>query len=460
MDDRTPSPLPPKRSDMPSLPAKRRKVSNHDAGSLKLQYVFQSALSDTHHLEEAKYLCGIYNRLMVFVQKRHDATRTESDVCRFGSAFQDGVEAIHDVIRNTHRVLELGIRSLRGQMELFNEATINLDRWYEGGDLFCESSTGATRYGTRYYANRRLALELPELIDLLGHTNLDAELDYYIEHVHRIIPKAFRQMPTEDEMYDRESHTPNAFPTHVPAVLSKAITLIQPIIKHGRDRDAFHVFVTLKAVLRKLSPRVYESKLNEAHEILDKVMGAFVAQIPVDKSARSHIVGFDGHLNVRLELQDVKWRQLDTISKQPGQYWDFASAARILQTAYLKKLCVGPNYMPRRNREYNPRRDTCIHTRTFELLDWLQTKAWSEIRARVFQAVGPYFPAEITEDTFEFALVAEGIPLHPRLEENVPVRASDSASLESQPPGHDKRLKANYRCWYVERMRECSSKTS
>jgi hypothetical protein len=118
---------------------------------------------------------------------------------------------------------------------------------------------------------------------------------------------------------------------------------------------------------------------------------------------------------------------------------------------------VGPRDYVRRNRKYNASKDTCFHTRTFDLLEWLQTKAWSEIRARVFQAVGPYLPTEITEDIFEFALVAEGIPLHPQLEENALVNAPDSAGLESQPPRHEKRLKAEYRCWYAERMSGCSS---
>jgi hypothetical protein len=287
------------------------------------------------------------------------------------------------------------------------------------------------------------------------------DIDYYIGHVNRIIPRAFKQSQTEDELNDCMNHTVNAFPTHVPAALAKAVALIQPIIDRGRDREVFHLFVLLKTEIRRIRPRVRDLKLNEAHQTLDKVMGAFAAQIPIDKSARSHILGVDGHLNVRLELQDVHWRQLDSVNRQSTQYWDFASAARTLKTSYTKKLCVGKgyelSYYARRNRQYNPGRDTCFHTRTFELLDWLQTKAWSEIRARVFQAVGRYLPAEITEDIFEFALVAEGISLHPPLEEKVPVSAPDSPGLESQPPRHEKRLKAEYRCWYVERMRGRSS---
>ena len=280
------------------------------------------------------------------------------------------------------------------------------------------------------------------------------DIDYYIEHVHRIIPRAFQQSETEHERNDRTSHLcKKVFPTHVPSVLAKAVTLIQSIIDQGRDREAFHLFILLKTEMRETRSRVRGRWLHEAHETSDKMMGAFSTQIPIERGARSHIVVPDGHLNVRLELQGLHWRQLDDVRGKHNEYWDFAGAARNLQRAYTEKLCTGAK-RSRGTRVVNPG-CPCFHTRSADLLEWLQTKAWSEIRARVFQAVGPYLPPEITEDVFEFALVAEGIPLHPRLEEKASVSASDLAGLVSQPPRQAKRLKAEYRCGHVERMRGC-----
>ena len=123
-----------------SPPAKRRKISTVDAGLFETQSICQYAFSDTHHLEEANDLCSTYDRLLPFIPNCRDFASTKLPACQSGWAFQEGVEEIHNVVRDTYQRLERGVQLLRCQMARFSEATLSLARWYERGDLFCELS--------------------------------------------------------------------------------------------------------------------------------------------------------------------------------------------------------------------------------------------------------------------------------------------------------------------------------
>ena len=148
IDSQIPDPLPPMRAPLhnvhwcasPSPPSKRRKVSTgFDAGLFKTQRVTQHAFHDTHLLEKANNLCSKYNRLTPFIHsRRHDSASTKLASYQSGWAFQEGVEEIHNVIRDTYQRLEMSLQTLRSRADLFIDDTLSLDRWYEGGDLFCE----------------------------------------------------------------------------------------------------------------------------------------------------------------------------------------------------------------------------------------------------------------------------------------------------------------------------------
>ncbi|KAK5170242.1 uncharacterized protein LTR77_004828 [Saxophila tyrrhenica] len=98
------------------------------------------------------------------------------------------------------------------------------------------------------------------------------------------------------------------------------------------------------------------------------------------------------------------------------RYRNFASAARLLRTAYLEHNCNSPqddedddDYAPSWRRQP----PDCFHQSSRDMLEFLQKRAWPEIRYNVFSTAGTVLPAELTEHVFQYALSAEELPLEP-----------------------------------------------
>lgn len=94
----------------------------------------------------------------------------------------------------------------------------------------------------------------------------------------------------------------------------------------------------------------------------------------------------------------------------------------------------------------------CFHLSSANMLHWLQTQAWSEIRASVMLTAGSKLPAELAERVFEFALKAEEIPQDPSVQETVMVQFPKHLYATGRPlrrlpgPRRVTRTKSAYRC--------------
>jgi hypothetical protein len=76
--------------------------------------------------------------------------------------------------------------------------------------------------------------------------------------------------------------------------------------------------------------------------------------------------------------------------------------------------------------------DCCFHDNCLDLLEWLQTRAWSETRYRVFSTIGTLLPAELTERVFECTLDAEDVPLDPRVKERLVIDFAEEDETAQQ----------------------------
>lgn len=85
----------------------------------------------------------------------------------------------------------------------------------------------------------------------------------------------------------------------------------------------------------------------------------------------------------------------NAISWSSSFYWDFAAARRELWDTWVTKESP-----------------TCWHRQTLKLLEFVQKRAYGEIRAKVMLTIGTKLPPELTESVFERAMLAEEAPLH------------------------------------------------
>ncbi len=205
--------------------------------------------------------------------------------------------------------------------------------------------------------------------------------------------------------------------------VQKAFKLVQVILDNGRRKQAFQLLVLILSVLKRANERVSAIHLHNDHSALHKVITALmVGNQAIQTSTRatpnssypslqplfgSGVVGFEGLSWTRTPSDGVQYR-----------YWDFASAARTLRAAYFHQLCrPSPMHSRINDPEFESENQSCFHTDTVELLDAIQIKSWSEIRASVFLSLGTIFATEITQRIFECALEAEEIPIDPKTTE-------------------------------------------
>ena len=163
--------------------------------------------------------------------------------------------------------------------------------------------------------------------------------------------------------------------------------------------ETFHALVLFKSLLNVRNPRVEGIIHANVHGEIDFLIENFVntAQVPACiggcPSSKNDLTG-----STQDRYSGLTWRGRGENTRP--FFWDFAASGRVLRSAYRTFRCRS-----------SP--DECFHEYSIALLDWLQKKAWSEIRANVLLTVGDLLPAELAEWIFEAALEAEEVPNDP-----------------------------------------------
>lgn len=207
------------------------------------------------------------------------------------------------------------------------------------------------------------------------------------------------------------------------AFFMKATMLINRLMHEDGIVTALHALILLMSFYRQSSRRVGPDKgyLSTAHRTITRLVRALVEdEIPefarVGAECLTHPNDHENHLG-EIEYEGLSWRSAPKDHR--NLYWNFAEPARLLRLAYFDKdlshrECESPSY--------RPYEDECFHGVCLDTLNWLQIKAWSEIRTSAFLIAEPKLPAEIVESIFEYALLFEDIPSDPATDETVMAR--------------------------------------
>ena len=190
--------------------------------------------------------------------------------------------------------------------------------------------------------------------------------------------------------------------------LEKVFMLVQKMFDHHERREAFHALVLCKSLYHNGSRRVVGGDFADGSKRLDTAIRDLMDESLVPAVSGAFCTfKFDLYERNLHKVEGrscaLRWSSSSQTSGMP--FMDAARAARLLRTAYMSITC----------NERLERPSACFHTSNVKLLDWLQKKAWSEIRTNIFQSIRIRLPAELTEIVFEFALAAEELPCNPAL---------------------------------------------
>ena len=307
-------------------------------------------------------------------------------------------------------------------------------------------------------------LKYSELKDFLRHLKVrdaSAFSKYVIHRFERTMKRSSPLLAKKGWIYERNSF------------LDKSLSLVQHMIDIDQTDMVLHALVTLKSVHCNGNKYRSEDSLGEAHSYLDDLIRAFITEdIPAgDRSCSfGHSSSEEGRKDqhkedhtCHVEFGDLRWPS--TPKPQKHRYRNFALSTRILSKAYFDKkqqayACIFDDSESEHedryyyDDDYRSRTFVCFHRSSIKMLDWLQTRAWSEIRANVMLTAGALLPAEIAERVFEFALEAEEIPSHPSVKERfkpeapeVELRWKDQWKLRRR---RNVRMKGLYRCQAIK----------
>lgn len=178
---------------------------------------------------------------------------------------------------------------------------------------------------------------------------------------------ARNRQPTDDERESRE----NVF-------VKKILRLVDVLDTEESRYFAFHAYVRVAATV--FHPSVGRVKDVSDHAVED-------ANLTLYQMIRDRFEGQTGS-----ESEDSK-----SATWPSSMYWDFAAARRKLWSTWQR----GCNTSDR----------NCWHSQIYPLMEYIQRRAYSEIRAKVMLTVGAAMPTELTETIFRLAMEAEEAPL-------------------------------------------------
>lgn len=272
-------------------------------------------------------------------------------------------------------------------------------------------------------------LELQRFVKSMVVTDLDAFAKYFEE----TLDKSLDFEPNDEEraanIRDRDIFG------------MKCVTLIQVYIDQDRYDLVLPALATLKKCYRSFE-RLWEADIDYGHETVDALIQAFASNQIFENSkvqcaASLNDMDHDHEKHgCEIEFIGLTWN-LHPLRQSFRRY---ALAARTIRTEYFRRECD----------ELNLGRARCggYHRRCMDMLEWLQIRAWPEVRSATMLSIGIIMPAEIAEQVFECAMEAEGLPLNPETRETVMVEPpevllQEYSDLRARPFA---KVKADYCC--------------
>ncbi|KAK3627576.1 hypothetical protein LTR56_019160 [Elasticomyces elasticus] len=287
---------------------------------------------------------------------------------------------------------------------------------------FADASMG---HAGSYAGSNLLDLDTDDLCIALEHIQI-SDAQHFLAYVETSIKHAFaRETRSDERARDDSSEVDHSKFT----LFDKIMALIGLMLDHNGEFACFNMVLLAKLYIMA---RVYGCV--DAPE--DNRVGCDTKEYPEDHSKHS----------CEIEAGGICW--YDPPDSEKGiQYWNFASGARTLLAAYKDEghgCSVDDGTC--RPTGYTDRSEKCLHINSAKLLDWLQKKAWGEIRSNVMRVVGHRLPVELADSIFEFALASESIPAIPGVYEKFRPENTRINKDRGMRYRSESRLKEGYVC--------------
>ncbi|KAK5737813.1 hypothetical protein LTR17_006461 [Elasticomyces elasticus] len=338
--------------------------------------------------------CERYNEFRQFAQGRTADGRIKASA----NAVAKAVLAVEESWRKAQQDLVAKTMELERRVLHFAEASVSRADSYARSNL--------------------LDLDADDLCLALDHIHI-SDAQHFLAYVETSIKHAFKRETLSDERArDESSEVDHSKFT----LFDKIMALIGIMLNHNGELACFNMVLLAKTLWHGENVRVRYMKRSHAHEELDEVIHALV----------------DAPEDHRYDPPD---------SEKGIQYWNIASAARTLLAAYQDEgygCSLGDVSSTSSDYWYNE--EKCLHVHSAKLLDWLQKKAWGEIRSNVMRVVGGRLPVELADSIVDFALEGEQIPAIPGIFENYRPENTDFNKERGLRHRIESRLRTDYVC--------------
>ncbi|KAK5170240.1 uncharacterized protein LTR77_004826 [Saxophila tyrrhenica] len=380
-----------KRSRSESPRSVRRKSARLAAQPFSRQRVLPSIKPQSNYedlqLREPRLYCNTCNLYQPLAQGRAGDSGPQNRA----HAIAEVVQEIDDLVASTKKRLRRKYAQFQTLTERFVDYVSTRKYIYEDGDLLALP-----------YENLKYTLK-----EVCYNTS---DPERYAAYVMRAITAAAQLPRPRDEKHPKWSPTEPG--KEKGNLLDKCLALIGVVIDNDMAKEAVHALVLLKVHLHAGSKRMTYGDHAPAHKALDRIIYALIDDNNVPNGARScndvngkPLTSPHHEHRCTVLMHGLVWHSGP--ARQGLGEMDFASAARLLRTAYLKHDCGLPHT------SCDASRRQCFHQNSLDLPEYLHKRAWSEVRFNVFSTAGTLLSAELAKHVFEYALVAEEVPFVP-----------------------------------------------
>ncbi|KAK3674059.1 hypothetical protein LTR78_005906 [Recurvomyces mirabilis] len=368
--------------------------------------------------------CDLYDELLPYVgrQSREGSKRAQAVV--------EVTDAIHDILADAQRKIDEQWDKLLQATREFAAHAVQGSYAYERGNL--------------------LSLSTSTLETTLLYMDC-SDKKRYTTYACKILRESATIEPLDEEdgfqYYDGQRIVKVSAPH---PYIEKAMKVVGGTIGDLNPSGTLRALITLYTTLGPGCVRVRMGERSRARSCVDRAIRALVDPSNIQpQNIECHQGDCEGGNHQTcfrsIEVGRLRWME-DPDMTGPPSYWDFASVLRELKASYSEATCEYDGDRSDEADEDESYTRACFHKDSIDLLEWLQKKAWQEVRTKVATTAGSRLPVELVDQIMECALHAESIPLEPTVRTMREPETPESVSKYGFTYFKQKVLKQEYEC--------------